>query len=344
MKAVAFERYGSPNVLSLRDIDTPAPRDDEILVKVRAAAVNPQDWHCLRGRPLLARLLVGGLLKPGHQVLGSDIAGTVEAVGATVARFAPGDDVFAMSFKHGAFAEYAVLPASAVVAVKPSALPFEEAAAVPMAGVMALMGLRDQAKLKPGQKVLINGASGGIGTFAVQIAVALGAEVTGVCSTRNLDLVRSLGADRVIDYTKTDFTREDTRYDLIFDVVAKRTFGECRRALTRNGIYVSTAFSLGLLLRSLWVALTSGRRLKPMLQRPTQADLAVVRELIEAGAVRAVIDRRYPLAEVPEAILYVEKGHARGKVVIEVASGSEGQHEDRRGDGQLPLDRANGSL
>jgi len=305
-------------VLSLREIEKPVVRPGEILVKIRAAGVNPQDWHCLRGTPFLGRLLAGGLLKPGHQILGSDVAGTVEAVGANVRGFKPGDDVFAMSFKQGGFAEYVALPESKVVAAKPTALSFEEAAVVPMASVMALMGLRDKGKIKPGQKVLINGASGGIGTFAVQIAKALGAEVTGVCSTRNLELVSSLGADRVIDYIKEDFARGTERYDVIFDVVAKRTYAECWRALGPNGTYVTTTISVGLLLQSLWVALTSGRRLKPMLQPPTQADLAVVKELIEAGKVRPVIDRRYPLAEVPEAIAYVEKGHARGKVVIDV--------------------------
>ncbi|MCK4392997.1 NAD(P)-dependent alcohol dehydrogenase [Candidatus Bipolaricaulota bacterium] len=319
MKAIVFEEYGPPEVLSLREIERPVVRADEILVKVRAAAVNPQDWHCVRGTPFLARLMVGGLFKPGHQVLGSDVAGIVEAVGKSVRRFQPGDEGLGLSLRHGGFAEVVCLPESGVVVTKPANLSFEEAAAVPMASVMALMGLRDKGRIKPGDKVLINGASGGIGTFAVQIAKAMGAVVTGVCSTRNLELVRSLGADRVIDYTQDDFAREDTRYDVIFDVVAKRSFAECRHALTRNGIYVTTAMSLGLLLRSLWIALTSGKRLKPMLQRPTQADLAVVGEYIEAGKLRSVIDRCYPLAEVPEAISYVEKGHARGKVVITIA-------------------------
>ena len=336
MRAIIFERYGPPEVLSSREIQAPIPGPGEILVKLFAASVNPQDWHCLRGKPLLARLLVGGLLKPGHQVLGSDVAGTVEAVGADVARFNPGDRVFAMSFQHGAFAEYATLRESKAVAPMPAGLSFDEAAALPMAAMMALMGVRDQAGIKARDKVLINGASGGIGTFAVQIAKAFGAEVTGVCGARNLDLVASLGADRVIDYMKADFAKEDVRYDAIFDVVAKRTFGECRRVLTRGGIYVSTAFSAGLLLRSFWVALTSGRRLKPMLQRPTQADLAVVKELVEAGAVGPVIDRRFPLAGVPEAIAYVEKGHTRGKVVIAIGHGSEERDEDRRDHGKLP--------
>lgn len=318
MKAMVYREYGPPEVLSLREIEKPVVRPNEILVKVHAAAVFPQDWHCLRGTPLLARLMVGGLLKPGHQVLGSDVAGRVEAIGDSVTTFKPGDDVFGFSFKHGAFAEFVCLPVSGVVLKKPAGLSFENAAAVPVSSLMALMGLRDKGEVKPGLKVLINGASGGIGTFAVQIAKAFGAEVTGVCSTRNMDLVHSLGADRVIDYTQDDFTREGALYDVIFDVVAKRSYGECRRALAPNGIYVTTAMSLGLLLRSFWVALTSGRRLKPMLQRPTQADLAVVKELIEAGAVRSVIDRRYPLAGVPEAIVYVEKGHARGKVVVTV--------------------------
>jgi len=319
MRAVVFERYGPPEVLSLREIEMPVIKDDEILVKVYAAAVNPQDWHCVRGIPFLARLMVGGLFKPGHQVLGSDVAGIVEEVGKSTTRFQPGDEVLALSFKHGAFAEYISLPASQVVVRKPPNLSFEEAAAVPMASVMALIGLHDKGRIKPGQKVLINGASGGIGTYAVQIAKAMGAEVTGVCSTRNLELVRSLGTDRVIDYTQEDFTQSVESYDVIFDVVAKRTFAECRRALTPNGIYVTTTISVGLLLQSLWVALTSRLRLKPMLQRPTQADLAAVGEYIEAGAIRVVIDRCYPLAEVPDAIAYIEEGHARGKVVITVA-------------------------
>ena len=318
MRAVVFERYGPPEVLSLREIEKPAVDPDGILIKVRAAAVNPQDWHCVRGTPFLARLMVGGLLKPGHRVLGPDVAGVVEAVGANVRRFKPGDDVFAMTTKHGGFAEYISLPKSSLVVTKPAGLSFEEAAAVPMASVMALMGLRDKGKIKPGQKVLINGASGGIGTFAVQIAKALGADVAGVCSTRNLELVLSLGADRVIDYTQEDFARGAERYDVIFDVVAKRSFADCRRALTPTGIYVTTTISVSLLLQSLWVALTSNKRLKPMLQPPTQADLAAVKEYIETGAVRVVIDRCYPLAEVPEAISYVEKGHARGKVVIDI--------------------------
>ncbi len=318
MKAIVFERYGPPEAMSIREIEKPAVRDNEILVKVHAAAVNPQDWHCLRGKPFLARLMVGGLLKPGHQVLGSDVAGGVEAVGDSVTAFKPGDEVFGLSSKHGSFAEYISLSKSSLVATKPDGLSYEESAAVPMASVMAVMGLRDKGKVKPGDRVLINGASGGIGTFAVQIAKAFGAEVTGVCSTRNLELVSSLGAERVIDYTQEDFTQGAEHYDVIFDVVAKRTFAECQRVLTSNGIYVTTTISVGLLLQSLWVALTSGKRLKPMLQRPTTADLAVVKELIEAGAVRSVIDRRYSLAEVPEAIRYVERGHARGKVVVTV--------------------------
>ena len=318
MKAVVFERYGPPEALSLREVDKPAGRPNEILVKICSAGVNPQDWHCVRGTPLLGRLLAGGLLRPGHPIPGSDIAGTVEVVGKDVTRFKPGDDVFAMSFKHGAFAEYVTLPETGVVAVKPSALSFEEAAAVPMAGTMALMGVRDQCRVKENDRVLINGASGGIGTFAVQIAKALDAHVTGVCSTRNLGLVESLGADRVIDYTQEDFTHEAEHYDAIFDVVAKRTFAECRRALAPNGIYVTTHFSPSLLLWSFLVTVTSAQRLKPMLQPPRQTDLLALRELINAGKLRSVIDRRFHLAEVPEAIAYVEQGHARGKVVIDV--------------------------
>ena len=318
MKAIVFERYGPPEMLSLREIENPVPRSNEVLVRVHAAAVNPQDWHCLRGEPFLARLLVGGLLKPGHQILGSDIAGTVEAVGANVTRFALGDDVFGMNFKHGAFAEYVAFPESKVIAMKPSALSFEEAAAVPMAGMMALMGLCDQAKVKAGDKILIHGASGGIGTFAVQIAKTMGAHVTAVCSTRNLEMASSLGADRVIDHTKDDFATGANRYDVIFDVVAKRTFAECRRALVPKGVYVTTDISIGLLLQSARGGLTSGQRMKPMLQKPTLGDLAALSDFIEKGTIHPVIDRRYPLAEVPDAIAYVEKGHARGKVVITV--------------------------
>jgi len=323
MKAVVFERYGSPDVLSLREIERPVPKVGEILVKIRAAGVNPQDWHCMRGEPLLARLLVGGLLRPGHPILGSDVAGTVEAIGADVRAFAPGDDVFGMSFKHGAFAEYGVFPASGVISRKPESLSFEEAAAAPMAGMMALMGLRDQAKIQTGDKILINGASGGIGTCAIQIAKALEANVTGVCSAPNLELVKSLGADRVIDYTQADFTAEDVQYDAIFDVVAKQTYADCRRVLGAKSVYVTTKVSVGLLLQSLWTAMTGGRRLRPMLQKPTLVDLETLRELIDAGKLRPVIDRRYPLAQVPAAISYVERGHARGKVVIDVERGSE---------------------
>ena len=319
MRAVVFERYGPPENLSLREVEKPHPRNDEILIKVRAAAVNPLDWHGLRGRPLLARLLVGGFLKPGHQILGSDVAGTVESVGADVTRFAQGDDIFGMTSKHGAFAEYVVFSESSVIATKPSSLNFDEASAVPTAAMMALMGLRDQAKIKAGDKVLINGASGGIGTFAVQIAKAMGAEVTGVCSTRNLELVRSLGADRVIDYMQADFTQENVRYDVVFDVVAKRTFAECQRALAPTGAYVTTRFSFRLVFHSLWVRMTSGRRLKPMLQPPRCQDLVFLRDSIESRGVRPVIDKRFPLAEVPDAIACVGRGHARGKVVIEIA-------------------------
>ena len=318
MRAVVFERYGPPEALSLREVERPSVRSNEILVKIRAAGVNPQDWHCVRGTPLLGRLLAGGLLRPGHPIPGSDVAGTVEAVGKDVTRFKPDDDVFAMSFKHGAFAEYVVLPEAGVLAMKPPASSFEEAAAVPMAGTMALMGVRDQCKAKADDRILINGASGGIGTFAVQIAKALDAHVTGVCSTRNLGLVESLGADRVIDYTQEDFTQEAERYDAIFDVVAKRTFAECRRALAPNGIYVTTHFSPGLLLWSFWITVTGAQRFKPMLQPPKQTDLLALRELINAGKLRSVIDRQFPLVEVPEAIAYVEQGHARGKVLIDV--------------------------
>jgi NADPH:quinone reductase-like Zn-dependent oxidoreductase len=315
MKAIVYHNYGSPDVLELAEIEKPALKEDHVLIKVHAASVNPHDWHFLTGTPFLARLMAGPL-KPKHKVLGVDVAGRVEAVGANVKHFQPGDEVFG-SHNHGGFAEYASVPA-AHVALKPASMSFEEAAAIPLAGLTALQGLRDHGKLQPGQKVLINGASGGVGSFAVQIAKALGAQVTGVCSTRNLDLVRSLGADQVVDYTQEDFSQTGERYDLIFDAARKRSFGDCKRALGPQGIYVTTEISPTLLLQAWWVSMTGSQKMVPMLTRPGQKDLLVINELFEAGKVVPIIDRRYPLSEVPEAIRYIGTGHARGKVVITV--------------------------
>jgi NADPH:quinone reductase-like Zn-dependent oxidoreductase len=315
MKAIVRHNYGSPDVLELAEIEKPAVKKDELLIKVQAASVNPHDWHFLTGTPYLARLMAG-LRKPKHKVLGVDVAGRVEAVGEKIKGYRPGDEVFGM-LKHGGFAEY-VCVAEDQVAPKPANVSFEEAAAVPLAALTALQCLRDHGQVRPGQKVLINGASGGCGTFAVQIARSFGAEVTGVCSTRNLDMVRSIGADQVIDYTQEDFTQTGQRYDLIFDAVRKRSFSDCRRALGPHGSYVTTEVSPALLLRGLWVSKTGSQNMVPMLTQPDQKDLIVVKELLESGKITPVIDRSYALSEVPEAIRYVAKGHARGKVVITV--------------------------
>jgi NADPH:quinone reductase-like Zn-dependent oxidoreductase len=307
--------------MHLEEVAQPQPKDDEVLIQVRAAGTNAADWHLLRGKPFLVRL-VFGLLRPRIKILGADVAGVVAAVGAKVSGVRPGDEVFGNTSESGwgTFAEYVCAKADAV-APKPAGCTFEEAAAVPMAAVTALQALRDGGRMQPGHKVLINGASGGVGTFAVQIAKAGGAEVTGVCSTANLDLVRSLGADHVIDYTREDVIRSGQRYDVIMATAGYHSIFDYRRALTPSGSYVLVggdglvqAMLLGPLL-----SLGGRRKLGSILSRPTQADLRHVKELIEAGKLRSVIDRRYPLAEVPEAIGYVEAGHAKGKVVITVS-------------------------
>jgi NADPH:quinone reductase-like Zn-dependent oxidoreductase len=316
MKAMVYHNYGSPEVLELAEIEKPVAKDGQVLVKVRAASVNWLDWHFLAGTPFLVRFMAG-LLKPKNQVLGIDVAGRIEAVGANVTQFQPGDEVFGSS-SHGCFAEYVCVPEEGVV-TKPVNMSFEQVAAVPGAAIPALQGLRDAGKIKPGQQVLINGASGGAGTFAVQLAKAFEAEVTGVCSTRNLDLVRSIGADYVIDYTQEDFTQNGKYCDLIFDVVAKRSFSDCKRALRPQGIYVTTAFSPLLALVGLWHSMTGDRKMVPLPPKPpNKADLVFVKELLEAGQVTPVIDRCYSLSDLPDALLYLEKGHAQGKVVITV--------------------------
>ena len=316
MKAMVYHEYGSPDVLELQEIEKPAVHDDQVLVNVRAASVNWLDWHFLTGTPFLARLMAG-LRKPKHRVLGIDLAGRVEAVGANVKQFQPGDEVFGSS-SHGCFAEY-VSVSEAEVVTKPANLSFEEVAAVPGAAVPALQGLRDHGQIQPGQKVLINGASGGVGTFAVQLAKSFGAEVTGVCSTRNLDLVRSIGADQVVDYTQEDFTQTGERYDLVFDVVAKRSFSDCKRTLKPQGIYVTTEFSPVLALVGRWRSMTGNQKMVPLPPKPpSKTDLGFLKEHLETGKVVPVIDRRYPLSELPDALRYLEKGHAQGKVVITV--------------------------
>lgn len=322
MKAIVYHSYGPPDVVRCEEIDQPAPGDDEVLIKVRAAAVNPLDCHFVRGTPYILRLGTG-LRKPKVTRLGVDVAGQVEAVGRNVKQLKPGDEVFGGC--RGAFAEYACTSESALVK-KPGSVTFEQAASLPVAALTALQGLRDTGQVQPGQKVLINGAAGGVGTFAVQIAKSLGADVTGVCSTRNVDMVRSIGADRIIDYTREDFTRSGQRYDVIFDCAGNHSLSACRRVLNPKGIYImvgGVGLQMGRWIRPL------DRLLKPLALSPfvsqklvlartkrSQEDLTVLHQLITAGKVTPVIDRSYRLSEVPEAIRYVGGGHARGKVVV----------------------------
>ena len=317
MKAIVYTTYGSPDVLQLKDIEKPMPNDNQVLVKVHAASANPADWHLMRAEPFLARF-ANGLLKPKNTRLGADLAGRIEAVGRNVTRFRIGDAVFgelpldAM----GSFAEYVCI-SEELLALKPDKLTFEQAAAVPLAAFTALQGLRDKGQIRPGQRVLVNGASGGVGTFAVQIAKSFGTEVTGVCSTRNLDMVRSIGADHVIDYTQTDFTNTGQRYDLIFDAIGNRSVSDLKRALTPNGICSVAGFtSLSRLFQTMFFG---GKNVGLMeTAKANQADLVFIQGLLEAGKVVPVIDRRYPLSETAEAIRYLEAGHARGKVIVTI--------------------------
>jgi NADPH:quinone reductase-like Zn-dependent oxidoreductase len=323
MQAVLYRRYGSADVLTCEETPQPTPRDDEVLVKIHAASVNPYDWHFMRGEPLPLRFATG-LRKPKDPRLGVDVAGHVEAVGKSVTILKIGDDVFGTC--RGAFAEYAC-GAERRLAIKPSNVTFDEAAAVPVAGITALQGLRDTARLQPGQRVLINGASGGVGTFAVQIAKAFGAHVTGVCSTRNLDMVRSIGADRVIDYTKEDFTTFDDRYDVLLDCVSNHPLSACRRVLAPNGTYAGVGGSteqwvraLGNLVALLALSPFVSHRLKLVMVRTTRDDFSALADLMASGKIRSVIDRRYALRETADAIRYSEGGHVRGKLVIQVSS------------------------
>lgn len=317
MKAILFPTYGSPDVLQCQEVAKPTPKDDQVLVKIVAVAANPLDWHRMRAEPFLVRLS-DGLRKPKDPRLGADIAGVVEAVGAAVTHFKPGDEVFG-EIGAGGFAEYVCAKEKSVVP-KPTNRSFAEAAAVPVAGLTALQGLRDKGKLQTGQKVLVNGASGGVGTYAVQLAKHFGAEVTAVCSTRNLDLVRGLGADHVIDYTQTDFTRTGQRYDLILDAIGNRSVADYRRTLTPQGRCAVAGFTT--ISRLFGIVLFGGRGGQPVasfLAQPNQADLLTLSELLESGKITSVIDRTYPLAQTAEAIRYLETGRARGKVIITVA-------------------------
>ena len=322
MKAIVYRRYGAPDVLRLEEIAKPIPADNEVLIQVRAACVNPYDWHFLRGKPHLLRL-VAGLRRPKFPRLGADVAGVVEAAGTNARRFQPGDPVFGTC--KGSFAEYASA-AETALALKPAGVAFEQAASAGIAGLTALQGLRDKGRLGPGQKVLINGAAGGVGTFAVQIAKALGAEVTGVCSARNVEMVRSIGADSVVDYTQEDFTKSSRRYDLILDCIGNHPLRACLRILSPNGAYVgvggpSDAWSiLAAAIKKPLLSLFVSQRFVGIFAHISREDLEYLGELMKGGKLSPVIDRRYPLDQVPEAIRYVEEGHARGKVVITVGA------------------------
>ena len=324
MKALAYDKYGSPDVLEAREIDRPVVTDDGVLVRVHAASVNPVDWHTMTGTPYLVRMQ-SGLRKPKSEELGVDFAGTVEEVCSSVTQFQPGDEVFGA--RDGSFAEYVCVREERAVVQKPAGVTFEQAAAVPVAAISALQGLRDRGRIQPGQKVLINGASGGVGTFAVQIAKSFGAEVTGVCSTRNVDVVRSIGADRVIDYTQEDFTQDGQRYDLMLDIAGNRSWSDCRRVLAERATLVVVGGPKG----NRWIgplsqalklrvrSLGGSRRVAaPFLARVNKEDLVILQNLLEAGTVTPVIDRQYVLSDVPEALSYLGDGHARGKIVITV--------------------------
>jgi len=325
MKAIRYDRYGPPDVLELADVDLPEVGEDEMLVRVRAASVNPLDWHVMRGTPYLVRMMAG-LSRPRASAarLGADMAGSVEAVGGNVTGFRPGDEVFGGLENRGTLAEYISIRHDGPVLTKPAGLTFEQAASVPVAAYTALQALRDKGRVQAGNQVLVNGASGGVGTFAVQIAKALGAEVTGVCSERNTEMVASIGADHVVDYTREDFTRAGPRYDLLIDIAGNRTLSETRRVLVPKGVLVAVGGPdkgrwIGPLSRTVQMAVLSpvvSQRMAFFLARQNSGDLAVLRKLLEAGKVTPVIDRTYPLADAAEAIRYLETGHARGKVVI----------------------------
>jgi NADPH:quinone reductase-like Zn-dependent oxidoreductase len=316
MKAIVYTKFGPPDVLQLKEVEKPVPKDNEILIKVRAASANAYDWRHVRADPFAIRLMGAGLLKPKHRILGADMAGQVEAVGSNVRQFRPDDEVFGCG-GYGGFAEYACVDENKFV-LKPANLTFEEAAAVPMAALTALQGLRDKGRIRAGQKVLINGASGGVGTFAVQIAKSFGTEVTGVCTTTKMDLVRSIGADHVVDYTQEDVTKSKQQYDLIFDTAAYRSISAYKRVLTSGGIYVLAGGSFARILQLMLMSMTGAKNMGFMVAKVNQKDLLFIIELMKASKVKSIIDKRYPLNETAEALRYLEEGHARGKVVITV--------------------------
>jgi NADPH:quinone reductase-like Zn-dependent oxidoreductase len=323
MKAIVQTEYGSPDVLSLQEVDKPVVTANGVLVRIRATSVNAGDWHLMRGDPFLTRLMFGGILKPKIQILGMDIAGSVEAVGEDVTQFQVGDEVFGdlAESGFGAFAEY-VCATEAALSLKPKNISFEQAATVPGAALTALQGLRDCGRIKSGQKVLINGASGGVGSFAVQIAKALGAEVTAVCSTHKVEMMKTLGADRIIDYTQTDVTTNGQQYDLVLDAAAYRSVFDYRSILKPDGTYVLIGGSISRLFQVLLfgsvISRIMGRKVKCLMARPNRSDLVILKDLIEAGKVVPFIDRTYSLSELPEAIRQLEQRHVRGKVAVSV--------------------------
>ncbi len=318
MKAIVYSNYGSPDVVKCEEIEKPTAGDNEVLIKVRAASVNPVDWHLMRGKPYVVRILAG-LRKPKDTRLGVDAAGQVEAVGRNVTQFKPGDEVFGAC--RGAFAEYACAIEDRL-ALKPANISFEDGAAVPVAALTALQGLRDKGRIQRGRKVLVDGASGGVGTFAVQIAKSFGAEVTAVCSTRNVDTARSIGADQVIDYTREDFTQSGQRYDLIIAANAYHSIFDYRRALSQDGIYVMAGGGgvqmLQVMFLGPFLSLIGSKKMRFFIAKINKKDLVLLKDLLEAGKVVPIIDRRYPLSDVAEALRYLEEGHAQGKVVITV--------------------------
>jgi NADPH:quinone reductase-like Zn-dependent oxidoreductase len=322
MKAITYTEYGAPEVLQLNELGKPSPKDSEVLVRICAASVNYSDWAFVRGKPFLVRLMGAGLFKP-KLILGADIAGCVEALGGSARQFQPGDEVFGdlSGCGWGGFAEYVAVPEHAL-ALKPSNLTFQQTAAVPQAALVALQGLRDKGRIESGQKVLITGASGGIGSFAVQIAKSFSAKVTGVCSTRNLDRVRSMGADEVIDYTQEDFAKTGQTYDLILATAGYRSVFDYRRALSPKGIYVETGGAFAQIWQAVFlgplISMTGTRKMRSLMARPSQKDMQFMKGLIEAGKVVPVIDRAYPLSEAAVAIRYYGEGHAQGKVIISV--------------------------
>jgi len=321
MKAIVYHEYGSPDVLKLEEVQKPTPADNQLLIKVQAVSINRSDWEGLTGKPLYAR--IGGLLKPRDRILGSDIAGIVEAVGKDVKQFKPGDEVFGLILNYGGgFAEYACKSEKAL-ALKPAGMTFEEAAAIPQAAFIAMQGIREKGKVQPGQEVLINGAGGGTGTFAIQLAKLAGAFVTGVDNPEKLELMQSLGADHVIDYTKEDFTKNGQQYDLILDVIAYRSIFAYKRALKPNGSYFMAGGSVATIFQSLllgpWIRRTTGKKISVLMVQTDSKDLVYMTELIQSGKVTTVIDKRYTLSETGEAMRYLGEGHAKGKVVITVA-------------------------